>query len=301
MNFHVSSSSDMLGMMSFVRLLRTYYMWGVLCSFLRTLGKWKCLECVFYRDWCSQLDFLQPSLWCVNFRIIVFQSSASPHPEPTPKSKPMPVTPLPFPLEMLASPSHPHLPPLPISIYCPLPFHVCGCSLSFSFSSLCVCLAAVLSFSLHSPLAQLEAQAQICASRPACHLFCPGVPRRTGLITPRREGVPASTKMKGPQVAIFRVLVCCPWSVAGSAGFHSFAAVALQMPSPLFNPTSSDVVPCQSWFWCGWWFLLHLQVSWSCDVSVPEHLLLQKECCLGQENVPLEDELALYQRYALEC
>lgn len=26
MNFHVSSSSDMLGMMSFVRLLRTYYM-----------------------------------------------------------------------------------------------------------------------------------------------------------------------------------------------------------------------------------------------------------------------------------
>ena len=206
-----------------------------------------------------------------------------------------------FPWRMLASPSHPHLPPLPISIYCPLALPCVRLFIVLLFQlTLCVsCCCAV--FSLHSPLAQLEAQAQICASRPACHLFCPGVPRRTGLITPRREGVPASTKMKGPQVAIFSLLVCCPWSVAGSAGFHSFAAVALQMSSPLFNPTSSDVVPCQSWFWCGWWFLLHLQVSWSCDVSVPEHLLLQKECCLGQENVPLEDELALYQRYALEC
>jgi len=146
MNFHVSSSSDMLGMMSFVRLLRTYYMWGVLCSFLRTLGKWKCLECVFYQDWCSQLDFLQPSLWCVNFRIIVFQSSASPHPEPTPKSKPMPVTPLPFPLEdagqpkspPLASPTHLHIlpsgPSMCAAVHCP------------SLSAHCVCLAAVLSF-----------------------------------------------------------------------------------------------------------------------------------------------------------
>lgn len=138
-----------------------------------------------------------------------------------------------FPWRMLASPRHPNLPPLPISIYCPLALPCVQLFIVLLFQlTLCVsCCCAV--FSLHSPLAQLEAQAQICASHPAPRLFCPGIPRRTGFITPRREDVPASTKVKGPQVAIFSPLVCCPWSVAGSAGFHSFAAVALQMPSTL--------------------------------------------------------------------